>query len=56
MKDMKSQKIITRRVFMKGAAVAGGALAGMAMPGGPLSWPRAVLPPTASCVTATTPG
>ena len=36
MKDMKSQKTITRRGFMKGATVAGGALAGMAMLGGPV--------------------
>ena len=30
MKDRKGQKTITRRGFMKGAAVAGGALAGVA--------------------------
>jgi succinate dehydrogenase/fumarate reductase flavoprotein subunit len=34
MKNMKDQKTITRRVFMKGATVAGGAIAGVAMLGG----------------------
>ena len=34
MKDMKDQKTITRRGFMKGATVAGGAIAGVAMLGG----------------------
>jgi succinate dehydrogenase/fumarate reductase flavoprotein subunit len=34
MKDMKDQKIITRRGFIKGATVAGGAIAGVAMLGG----------------------
>lgn len=31
MKEMKGKKGITRRSFMKGAAVAGGAFAGVAM-------------------------
>jgi succinate dehydrogenase/fumarate reductase flavoprotein subunit len=34
MKDMKAQKTITRRGFIKGATVAGGAIAGVAMLGG----------------------
>ncbi len=34
MKDLKDQKTITRRGFMKSATVAGGAIAGMAMLGG----------------------
>ena len=35
MKEIKGEKTITRRGFMKGATVAGGALAGVAMLGGP---------------------
>jgi hypothetical protein len=31
MKDMKGQKAITRRGFLKGATVAGGAIAGVAL-------------------------
>ena len=34
MKDTKDQKTITRRGFIKGATVAGGAIAGVAMLGG----------------------